>query len=116
MIRCRHITTPNGYARCFRQIRDEYGSFDAWLWKFSGGKTILYMGHEKGHIPVSNSLSDEVAKELKKRGFKYFGTVTVYSHLQACGVINDHGGDCPCWQHIVDNYPTVRKRRYMEKP
>lgn len=54
-------------------------------------------------------------KELKKRGFKYLGTITVYSHLQACGIINDHGKDCPCYQHIVENYPTVRKRRYLEK-
>ena len=102
-------------ARCFQQIRAEYGSFDKWLWKFSEGKTICYMGHEKGAVPVSNGLSDKIAKELKKRGFKYLGTVTVYSHLQACGIINDHGKDCPCYQHIIDNYPTVRKRRYLEK-
>ena len=71
------------------------------------------MGHEKGAVPVSNGLSDEIAKELKKRGFKYLGTVTVYSHLQACGIINDHGKGCPCYQHIIDNYPTVRKRRFL---
>ena len=116
MIRSRRkIEAIISNARCFQKIREEFGSFDAWLWKFSGGKTILYMGHEKGHIPVSNGLSDQIAKELKGRGFKYLGTVTVYSHLQACGVINDHGKDCPCYQHIVDNYPTVRKRRFLEK-
>ena len=52
-------------AGCFQQIRSEYGTFDNWLWRFSGGKTILYMGHEKGKIPVSNGLSDEIAGELK---------------------------------------------------
>ena len=116
MIRSRRkIEAVINNARCFRQIRAEYGSFDKWLWKFSGSKTICYMGHEKGAVPVSNGLSDEIAKELKKRGFKYLGTVTVYSHLQACGIINDHGGDCPCFKRIIDNYPPVRKRRFLEK-
>lgn len=51
---------------------------------------------------------------LKKRGFKYVGPVTVYSHLQACGIINDHDKDCPCYQKIVSMYPTVKKRRDRE--
>ncbi|MBQ9887521.1 MAG: DNA-3-methyladenine glycosylase I [Lachnospiraceae bacterium] len=102
-------------ARCFQKIREEFGSFSAWLWAFSDGKTILYTGHNQGDIPVSNGLSDKVSKELKKRGFKYLGTITVYSHLQACGIINDHGDECPCYKKIVENYPTVCKRRYLEK-
>ena len=117
MIRSRRkIEAIINNAKCFQQIRKEYGSFDQWLWSFSGGKTILYIGHEKGSIPVSNGLSDQIARELKKRGFKFLGTVTVYSHLQACGIINDHEKDCPRYKYIVDNYPTVRKRRFMEKP
>ena len=102
-------------ARCFQQIRREHGSFCSWLWAHTGGKTILYMGHEKGRIPVSNGLSDEIAKELKACGFRYLGTVTVYSHLQACGLINDHAKDCPCRQRINETNPTIRKRRYLEK-
>lgn len=102
-------------ARCFQKIREEYGSFDSWLWSFSDHKTILYHKHSDGYIPVSNSLSDKISKELKKRGFKYLGTVTIYSHLQACGIINDHDKSCPCYQHIVSHYPTVNKRRYLEK-
>ena len=102
-------------ARCFRQIREDHGSFEGWLWSLCGGRTILYTGHEKGEVPVSNGLSDRVSKELKARGFKYLGPVTVYSHLQACGIINDHGGDCPCYRHIVETYPTIKKRRYKEK-
>ena len=78
-------------------------------------KPILYIGHENGSIPVSNGLSDAIAKELKAYGFKYLGTVTVYSHLQACGIINDHGKDCPCYHAINLHNPTVRKRRYLEK-
>lgn len=102
-------------ARCFQKIREKYGSFDKWLWSFSDNKTILYHKHNDGYIPVSNGLSDKISKELKKRGFKYLGTVTIYSHLQACGIINDHGKNCPCYKNIVENYPTVYKRRYLEK-
>ena len=117
MIRSRRkIEAVINNAKCFQKIRQEHGSFCAWLWAHSGGKTILYMGHEKGRIPVSNGLSDEIARELRDCGFKYLGTVTVYSHLQACGIINDHGKDCPCYHAINEHNPTVRKRRYLEKP
>lgn len=97
-------------AQCFQAVRDEYGSFSRYIWSFSKGKTILYAGHQKGKIPASNKLSDEVSRDLKKRGFKYMGSITVYSHLQACGVINDHVESCFRYQGIVENYPVVRKR------
>ncbi|MBR5364746.1 MAG: DNA-3-methyladenine glycosylase I [Clostridia bacterium] len=116
MIRSRRkIEAVIGNARCFRKIREEYGSFCDWLWAHTDGKTVLYMGHEKGPIPVSNGLSDQIARELKAYGFRYLGTVTVYSHLQACGIVNDHRRDCPCRQAINAQNPTVRKRRYLER-
>lgn len=94
-------------AGCFEQIVEEYGSFCKYLWRYSDGKTVLYQGHEDGYIPVSNRLSEEIAKDLKKRGFKYLGRITVYSHLQACGMINDHGKNCPCYRKINNHFPTV---------
>lgn len=97
-------------AGCFRAIREEYGSFSKYLWNYSKGKTILYAGHQKGNIPAKNRLSDQVSKDLKKRGFKYLGSVTVYSHLQACGIINDHVEGCFRYQDIISNYPVVKKR------
>ena len=116
MIRSRRkIEAIINNARCFQEIRNEFGSFCNWLWAFSDGKTILYTGHADGDVPVSNGLSDRIAKELKKRGFKYLGTVTVYSHLQACGMINDHDKNCDCYERINSRYPTVIKRRYLEK-
>lgn len=102
-------------ARVFLKIREEYGSFDAWLWSFSGNRTILYQGHQTGRLPAANSLSDEIAVEMKKRGFKYLGSVTVYAHLQACGIINDHTEDCFRYREIVENYPVIRKRRQGER-
>ena len=116
MIRSRRkIEAVINNARCFQKIREEFDTFSAWLWSFSNGKTILYNKHRDGYIPVSNGLSDRISRELKKRGFKYLGTITVYSHLQACGIICDHGSDCPAYRYIVENYPTVEKRRYLEK-
>ncbi len=98
-------------ARCCQKLREEFGSLCQYFWAFSKGRTFLYNGHEKGRIPVSNGLSDKISRDLKKRGFKYVGPVTVYSHMQACGIINDHDESCPCRQKINDSYPTVKKPR-----
>lgn len=102
-------------AGCFQKIRAEFGTFDKYLWNWSNGQTIVYDKHGDGEIPVSNGLSDRISADLKRRGFKFLGTVTVYSHLQACGMINDHGSDCPRYQYILENYPCVFKRKYKEK-
>ena len=64
---------------------------------------------------MSNGLSAHVSADLRKRGFKYLGPTTVYSHLQACGIINDHGRDCPRYAVVNALSPTVEKRRYLEK-
>lgn len=101
-------------AECFMKIREEFGSFCNYLWSYSNGKTILYAGHHKGILPAKNGLSDRISKDLKKRGFKYMGSITVYSHLQACGIINDHIETCFRYRYIIENYPVVRKRRDEE--
>ena len=94
-------------ARCYQQIRAEFGSFCDYLWAWTGGKTVLYAGHAEGRVPVSNGLSAEISRDLKKRGFRFVGPVTVYAHLQACGIVNDHAGDCPCYAKINAAWPTV---------
>ncbi len=91
-------------ARAYKKIIDEFGSFDEFLWGYSGYKSIIYENHRI--VPVaSNDLSDVVSKELKKRGFKYLGSITVYSHLQACGIINDHDIHCFRYRQIIDECP-----------
>ena len=111
----RKIAAIINNAACFQKIRAEYGSFCNYIWAYSNGKAILYDKHGDGYIPVSNGLSDTISKDLKKRGFKFLGTVTVYSHLQACGIINDHGSDCPRYQYICTHFQTIKKRRDCEK-
>ena len=99
-----------GNARCYQKIREEFGSFCSYLWAYTDGKTVLFDGHAEGAVPVSNGLSDRISRDLKKRGFKYVGPITIYSHLQACGIINDHAADCPCYRKINEANPTVRMK------
>lgn len=101
-------------AKAFCQIRREYGSFSDFLWNYCGGKTILYAGHASGAVPAANGLSARLSAELKKRGFTFLGPVTVYSHLQACGIINDHSRGCPRFAYINTHFPTARKAREEE--
>ena len=101
----RKIRAVINNARCCCKVKEEFGSFCEYIWSWSDGKTILYKGHDAGRRPVSNGLSDRISKDLKKRGFKYVGAITIYSHLQACGIINDHDKDCPCYRTIVDKHP-----------
>ena len=112
----RKIEAVINNARCFRNVREEFGSFCDYIWAYSDGKTILYNGHNKDiqRIPVSNGLSKRISKDMKKRGFKYVGEITIYSHLQACGMINDHDERCDCYKRINKKYPTVNKRRDKE--
>lgn len=102
-------------ARCFQKIRNLYGSFSNYLWAYADGKTIIYSSHGGGRIPASNGLSARISKDLKSKGFKYLGTITVYSHLQACGIINDHDTDCPCYKKINGSFPTITKLDDQDK-
>lgn len=100
----RKIRAVIGNAKAFIRIREEFGSFDRFLWDYSGGRTLIYKSHRTNWV-ASNELSDKIAKELKKRGFKFLGSVTVYSHLQACGIINDHEESCFLYREITEHYP-----------
>lgn len=93
-----------------QHLREEFGSLSAYFWDWTGGKTILYLGHEKSKIPASNGLAAAIAKDLKKRGFKYVGPTNIYAHLQACGIVCAHREGCPRYSYVVNNFPTVRKR------
>ena len=116
MIRARRkIEAVISNARSFQKVREEYGTFDAYLWGMAGGKSIVYAKHADGWIPASNGLSEKISRDLKKRGFKFVGPIVIYSHLQACGIINDHDRNCPCYRRLIETYPTAEKRRYLEK-
>lgn len=94
-------------ARCFQRIRGEFGTFSDYLWGWSDGKILLYDSHRRDGMPAKNGLSDRIAADLRRRGFKYLGSITVYSHLQACGIINDHDAACFRYRELVERHPAV---------
>lgn len=59
------------------------------------------MQHQKGNVENKNELSDRISADMKKIGFKYLGSITIYSHLQACGIINDHECDCYKYKELL---------------
>ena len=94
-------------ARALKIIRREFGSFSDYLWSYTKGKVYVYKSHEKLGVPAANELSTAVAADLKKRGFVFLGPVTVYSHLQASGIIHDHASSCPAGEIIRRTAPFI---------
>lgn len=85
-------------ARLFLAVQQEYGSFCNYLKSFlPEGKPIINHWKTLGEVPASTPLSDAISKDMKKRGFKFFGTTICYAHLQAIGYVNDHLIDCVCY-------------------
>ena len=78
----------------FLEIQKEFGSFDAYIWGFVNGKPVVNSYGSIAEVPAVSPLSDAVAKDLKKRGFRFLGSVTVYAHLQAAGIVDDHVDSC----------------------
>jgi len=78
-------------ARAFIAVQREFGSFDAYVWRFVGGKPIV---NRRKNIPVKTSESDALSKDLAKRGFKFVGSTICYAFMQAVGMVNDHTVDC----------------------
>ncbi len=111
MIRSRpKILAEINNARRVMETAREFGSFSAYLWGYAEGRTLVYRSHAHA-VPAKNALSEAIAADMKKRGFKYLGAVTLYSHLQACGVINDHDADCFRYRALAEQYPT----RYLDE-
>jgi len=81
-------------ARHFIALQKEHGNFSNYIWGFVDGTPVVNHWESLAEIPVSTELSDRISKEMKKRGFKFFGTTICYAFLQAVGVVNDHTTDC----------------------
>lgn len=81
-------------AQCFLEVQEEFGSFDAWLWRYVDGKPVQNRFRRMRDVPASTPLSDRISKDLKKLGFRFVGSTIIYAYLQAVGVVNDHQVDC----------------------
>lgn len=81
-------------AQCVLEIQKEFGSFDAYIWQFVGGKPIRNTCKTLADIPATSSESDAMSKALKKRGFKFVGSTTCYAFMESAGLVNDHLTRC----------------------
>ncbi len=84
------IVATIGNARLFLEVQKEFGSFDAFIWRFVQGKTINHAFKDWAEMPPETEESREMSKELKRRGFKFVGPTICYAFMQAVGMVNDH--------------------------
>ena len=90
-------------ARRFLEIQEQYGSFCNYFWGFTDGKQVVNYYNDMSEMSATTPLSDTVAKDMKGRGFQFLGSTTLYAHMQATGLINDHLVRCfrhkECMEH-----------------
>ena len=81
-------------ARAFLTVQAEYGSFDAYIWRFVGGAPIANHWHSLSELPAQTPEAQAMSKDLKRRGFTFVGPTICYAFMQACGLVNDHVVTC----------------------
>jgi len=91
-------------ARVFLEVSKDFGSFSKYIWGFVGGKPIVNGWNSLSEIPAETELSHRIGKDMKNRGFRFFGPKIVYAHLQAVGIVNDHIRSCFRFKEIT-SYP-----------
>jgi DNA-3-methyladenine glycosylase I len=91
------ISAAVSNAQAFLAVRREFGSFDAYLWQFTGGKTLKRVRRGLKDVPARTAESDVMSKDLKKRGFRFVGSTICYALMQATGMVNDHIRTCFRW-------------------
>lgn len=89
-----------GNARAFLRVQAEFGSFDAYLWGLAGGRTRRNAWPAMEDIPARTAESDALSKDLRRRGFRFVGSVICYAYMQAIGMVNDHSTGCFRWRQI----------------
>ena len=92
-------------AKRFRKVREEFGSFDAYLWTFVGGKPIQNRWRRLADVPAHTVESDAMSRDLLRRGFKFVGSTICYAFMQATGMVNDHLVTCPRHAQLGGSHP-----------
>lgn len=100
-------------ARAFLAVVKEFGSFDRYIWSFTGGAPIVNRRRTMKDVPASTPESDAMSRDLKKRGFTFVGSTICYAFMQACGMVNDHLAHCP---HRRAAAPGGQARRAARRP
>ncbi len=94
------ISSTISNAQAFLETQREFGSFDAYIWQFTGGKTLRHVRRVPKDVPAQTAESDAMSKDLKKRGFRFVGSTICYAFMQATGMVNDHLRTCFRWEEI----------------
>lgn len=97
-------------ARAFLDVRREFGSFDAYIWRFVGGRPLRNSWTGSDRHPVETEVSRAMSRDLKSRGFRFVGPTICYAFMQAAGMVNDHTVECFRWREIARADETRRKR------
>jgi DNA-3-methyladenine glycosylase I len=87
-------------AKAFLRVQKEFGSFDAYVWSFTGGKTIVNQWESFQPVPAKTPESEAMSKDLLQRGFKFVGPTICYAYMQAAGMVNDHLTWCFRWREV----------------
>ena len=93
--RLKVLATVNNAQR-FLEVQAEFGTFSKYIWSFVDGKPMVNNPQTLKDVPATTEISDQLAKDLKKRGFKFLGSTVMYAHMQATGMVDDHVEDCHC--------------------
>jgi DNA-3-methyladenine glycosylase I len=88
-------------ARAFLKVKREFGTFDRYIWSFVGGKPIVNKWKSLKEIPCKTRISDAMSEDLKKRGFKFVGSLICYAFMQAAGLVNDHTITCFRYKKLI---------------
>jgi DNA-3-methyladenine glycosylase I len=95
------IASTISNAQAFLKVREEFGSFDKYIWQFVGGKPKQNARKTHNHLPAKTAESDAMSKDLKKRGFRFVGSTICYAFMQATGMVNDHLVDCYRYEELA---------------
>ncbi len=93
-------------ARSFLAVQEEFGSFDAYMWRFVDGRPIVNEIRTQADYLATSPESDALSKDLRRRGFAFVGSTICYAHMQAVGMVNDHTVDCFRRRQILESYQT----------
>lgn len=88
----------------FLEVQEEFGSFDAYSWRFVGGRPLVSELRDLSDYRATSPESDALSKDLKQRGFRFVGSTVCYAHMQAVGMVNDHTLDCFRRREILETY------------
>jgi len=88
------VTATVKNARAFLEVQKEFGTFDAYIWRFAGGSPIINKWKNMAEIPAKTAAAEAMSNDLKKRGFSFVGPTICYAFMQAAGMVNDHVVDC----------------------